>query len=254
MSIVRFGANQRLIKQNLIMKDLFKKMLVATLLFMLTFVVSKAQTDGIPRKQSNFDLALGAGSGIYSAALSWNRTHGIFKSNKLRLGYGVRLSSFGGSDLTYITAPADLTEQDATIDTLQVLSVVSFALNTVIHIQYQFSTKFSAGFNIDAFGLGFGPSQQTTFITSAEPGSNFNETQQAQPTPYNLLLGFDNDIGTLKSEFFVKYQLSQQWGLRGGMDMTFSEYTTDQELTHQNDRFRYKAMLFFAGISFSPIN
>lgn len=233
------------------MKTNRKKKLAATMLFMLFFIVAKAQTDDIPRTSSYFDVALGVGDGIYSGAVSWNRTHGISRSNKLRLGYGVRFSSFGGSDLTYITAPANLTAQDGTIDTLQVASAATLALNTVINIQYQFSPRLLAGFDIDAFGFGFGPSRQATFVTTPDPGT-FNENQTARPTPFNLLLGFDNDIGQIKSGFYIKYQIAEQWGIRGGMDMSFSEYTTEEKLTNDNDRFRYKAMLFFAGVSFNP--
>ncbi|MEX2592156.1 MAG: hypothetical protein WD426_05235 [Anditalea sp.] len=233
------------------MKTYCKKTLAATVLLILSFVVSNAQTDDIPRTSSYFDVALGVGDGIYSGALSWNRTHGIIRSNKLRLGYGVRFSSFGGSDLCYTTAPADLTAQEETIDTLHVASSAILNLNALINIQYQFSPRLLAGFDIDAFGFGFGPSKNTTFVTTPDPGT-FNNNQTAQPTPFNLLLGFDNDIGQIKSEFYIKYQISDTWGIRGGMDMSFYEYTTEDKLANNNDRFRYKAMMPFAGVSFNP--
>lgn len=229
----------------------FKSTPVAALLIMICFVASNAQTNDIPRTTSYFDIALGVGNEIYSGALSWNRTHGITKSNKLRLGYGIRFSTFSGSDLTYITAPAKLTSREATIDTLQLESAVTYALNTVINIQYQFTPKLLAGFDIDAFGVGFGPSQQATFITTPDPGTH-NNNQTADPTLINLLLGFDNDRGQIKSEFYLAYQLYDKWAIRGGMDMTFSEYTTREKLTNDNDRFRYKAFMFFAGASYNP--
>jgi hypothetical protein len=233
------------------MKMNCKITLIAAMLIMISFVASKAQTNDIPRTTSYFDVALGVGNDIYSGALSWNRTHGITNSNKLRLGYGIRLSVFGGSDLTYVTAPAKLTSREATIDTLQIASAGTFALNTVINVQYQFTPRLLAGFDIDAFGLGFGPSQQATFITTPDPGT-YNNNQTADPTLINLLLGFDNDRGQIKSEFYLAYQLYDQWAIRGGMDMTFSEYTTREKLINDNDRFRYKAVMFFVGASFNP--
>lgn len=213
--------------------------------------VQARQTE-IPRTDQSFDLAVGIGSGgIYSGALSWNRTHGLFESGKLRLGYGLRLSLFGGSDLNYITAPANLTSEDRTIDTLVVSGPSTMGLSANIHIQYMFGPRLKAGFNIDALGAGFGSSGNATFISSDNAGE-YPAQVSAKPTPYNVLLGGDNDIGQIKSEFFLAYAITSTTWLRGGMDMTFSEYTTEQKLTHDNDRFRYKAVLFFLGISFNP--
>ncbi|MBA2582252.1 MAG: hypothetical protein H0V01_02560 [Bacteroidetes bacterium] len=211
----------------------------------------KAQENEIPKTTQAFGLAIGAGDGIYSGALSWNRTHGLFNGKKIRLGYGLRFSGFSGSNLTYTTAPAKLASDESTIDTLIVNSPLAMGLSASIHIEYLFTPKLKAGFNIDAIGLGFGSESSTTFISSENTG-NFPVNPSARPTPFNLLLVGDNDIGYLKSEFFIAYAISEKLWLRGGMDMTFSEYTTSVKLTNNNDRFRYKAIMFFLGISFNP--
>jgi hypothetical protein len=189
----------------------------------------------------------------FSYALSWNTSYGLFSSNKFRLGYGIRFSGFTGSELNYITAPANLTANDNTIDTLMISSPHTMSLNALINLQYQPSSKFKLGFNIDAVGVGFGGTQSGQFISSANTGQ-FPETVDASPTSFNLLLGGDNDIGQLKSEFYVAYALSEKTWLRGGMDMTFSEYTTSRELTNSNDRFRSKPVLIFLAISYNPFN
>lgn len=124
-------------------------------------------------------------------------------------------------------------------------------LSAGIHIQYQFGPQLKAVFNIDALGAGFGSSGNATFISSDNAGE-YPVQVSAKPTSYNVLLGGDNDIGQIKSEFFLAYAVRSNLWLRGGMDMTFSEYTSEQKLNNNNDRFRYKAVLFFLGVSFNP--
>ena len=147
------------------------KTLLKFYLFIVTFFLAvtclQAQSPEIPKKEQNFDLALGMGeNSSFSYALSWNKSHGLFSSNKFRLGYGLRFSGFTGSDLNYITAPADLTANDATIDTLQIGSPHSLGLSALVNLQYQFSSRFKIGFNIDAIGLGFGSTNDARFISS----------------------------------------------------------------------------------------
>ncbi len=228
-----------------------KTSLILSIFFSFYFFSVKAQETEIPKTIQAFDIAIGAGDGIYSAGLSWNRTHGLLKSSKLRLGYGLRFSSFSGTNLQYITAPAKLTANEQTIDTLLINSPLNLGLNASIHIEYMFTPRLKGGFNIDAIGISFGSESATTFISTAHAG-NFPVNPTARPTPFNVLLVGDNDIGYLKSEFFVAYAISEKFWIRGGLDMTFSEYTTEVKLAHENDRFRYKAMMFFLGLSFNP--
>ncbi|MCC5928713.1 MAG: hypothetical protein JJU28_05655 [Cyclobacteriaceae bacterium] len=232
------------------MKKIFKTI---TLLAILALVGQRlsAQNNEIPKVSQSFEANIGFGDGT-TGSLSWNRTHGLFQSKKIRIGYGLRLSAFGGNNLEYITAPANLTKNNETIDTLIVESPLTMGLSAVIHIEYMLSSKLKLGFNIDALGLGFGRESDARFVSSES--SEFPANLTAKPTSYNVLLIGDNDIGQLKSEFFLAYRITDPLWLKAGLDMTFSEYTTDRLLTHENDRFRYKAMLFFVGIAFSPVN
>ncbi|WP_162344055.1 hypothetical protein [Cyclobacterium salsum] len=235
------------------MKNLMKFYLFLTAFF-LAVTCAQAQDTALPKKESNIDLALGMGeSSSFSYALSWNTSYGLFSSNKFRMGYGIRFSGFTGSELNYITAPADLTGDDATIDTLLVNSPHSMGLSALITLQYQFSSKFKLGFNIDVIGVGFGSTDDSRFISSENTGQ-YPQTLESSPSSFNLLLGGDNDLGQLKSEFYIAYALSEKTWLRGGMDMTFTEYTTSQELTNANDRFRYKPVLVFLAVSYNPFN
>jgi hypothetical protein len=202
----------------------------------------------IAKKNANIDAAVGFGSNSLSLALSWNRTHGLGSSNKFRIGYGVRLSSFSGTNLAYSTAPADLAAEASKVDTLTMAEANTIGLSALINLQYQFNEKFGIGFNIDALGFGFGGEKEGIFTTDETPSLNRSK-QNASPTSSNVLLVGNNDIGQLKSEIFLFYKLKNGLGLRGGLDYTFSEYTTTKKLTQDNDRFRYKAGLVFLAIN-----
>jgi hypothetical protein len=227
-------------------KFCYMKKLLGIIIVLLFPIFTQAQ---IPSTFLAADLSLGAGSGLFSGAIGAYRTHGLFASQKLRLGYGLRLAGLGGSDLRYVSAPPELSQDASKRDTLMVASALTMGLNAAIYAEYQFNAKFKVGFNIDALGLGFGSKSKTKFISS-EIGSLPAEPQ-AKPTSANLLLIGDNDIGHLRSEFYVGYAASEKIWLRGGLDMTFSEYTTTQKLTRDNDRFRHKAMAFFVALSYS---
>ena len=206
-------------------------------------------SNGITRVSSRADLSGAIGAGVSSASLGFTRTHGLLKSHKLRLGYGLRFSSMYGNDLNYTTAPAKLIVDDK-VDTLNIGEPISIGLNAVIHIGYQITPKIYAGFNIDAVGLGFGATNKASF-RARDPLSTAPKTVTSRPTAYNLLLVGDNDIGYLKSEFTLGYAISDKLLVRAGYDFTFSEYTTEVKLDDANDRFRYKASMFFIGVSYN---
>jgi len=79
-----------------------------------------------------------------------------------------------------------------------------------------------------------------------------SEPFTVKPTTLNLLLTSDNDIGTLNSEFFARYWIKPAWAIKAGYTFLFTEFTTNRELTFNNDRFRNKAGMFMVGITYAP--
>jgi hypothetical protein len=198
-----------------------------------------------------FGFTVSGGKDILGTSLTWNRAHSVTKSKKLKLGYGLRYSLASGKELNFTTAPAKKAADNKTVDTLFMFETFSMSFNVLLSIEYQLSKKLSAGFNIDALGFGFGPSCKNEFISSANNG-NYPTKTNARPTSANVLLVGNNDIGQLKSEFYLKYQINQKFGVRLGYDFTFTEYTTSEKLVDNNDRFRYKASMLFLGVTFNP--
>ncbi len=212
------------------------------------------------KNQRYADLSVAAVGG-FSPALSYNYNWGLGKRGKFKIGTGIRLTYFGGSNKDLITAPATLTSGErgpqvlfketivANLDTLRFGKVGVGYINIPIHLQYSFSKKFEIGFNIDVVGLSFGSKQSGTFYSSASKSLN-KTTQSAKPTTFNLLLVSDNDLGSLNSEIYARYWLNDKIGLRAGLSFQFIEYTTDKKLTFENDRFRTKNLLPMLAVSY----
>lgn len=209
------------------------------------------------------DLSLASNGDFTTAALSFNRLHGLGRSHRFRIGYGLRLTSAFGSNTDYRTAPARLTSGSqsvvalfsediiANIDTVRFPKSQINSLNISINLEYAISHKFDVGINIDAIGFSFGGTQTGTFIANSPIQSSLSgSAQEAKPTAFNLLLISDSDLGSLNSEAYVRYKFSPRVSLRGGLSFQFSEYTTTRTLTLENDRFRSKNTMPLLAISY----
>jgi hypothetical protein len=218
-------------------------------------------------KQNNYyDFSLSSNGAQQALALGWNHLHGIGKSKKFSIGYGIRFSGNVGRNVDFITAPSKLTTVGgagpfvlfkdnvaANFDTLHFSNYNTNSLNISIHLDYAITPKWEVQFNIDALGLTFGSSQTADYTSSKRLSApNQGTGQPAKPTPYNVLLISDNDIGSLNSEIMIKYWFKPQWAFKLGGTFIFSEYTTDNKLYLDNDRFRNKALMGMIGISYAP--
>jgi hypothetical protein len=237
-------------------------LLCASVLLSTSAIAQETTTESKGYKlNNNFDLAL-ASSGAQSAvAVSWVHLHAITKNKKFTIGYGVRFTSQVGKNLTYTTAPAKLTSGTQgpqamftetivkNIDTLYVASSQNNMLNANINLQYAFSSKFEIGFNIDAVGFTFGANTNGNYKAQDNYPSSI---QSAKPTTLNALLVSDNDLGSLNSELYARYWLSNKIALRAGASFMFTEYTTANKLRLDNNRFRNKSLMPMLAISFTP--
>lgn len=199
------------------------------------------------KTSNNFDLSIGVGSGVTSPSLAWTHNHGLGKKKNFKIGYGVRFNTFSGKNLDYSTAPANLTAKPETIDTFRVVSAKHNSITALINLQYSFGKKLDVGFNIDVVGLDFGKTITGTYISAGK-----STQQSAAPTKNNLLLMGDNDRGLVNSEFYLKYWINSKMAIKAGASYIFTEYTTQNKLASNNDRFRNKSMIGLIGISFSP--
>ncbi len=232
-----------------------KQLLVFICLLTLVSWTSNAQLmEGEPNGfdiNHEFSLSVAAGEG-FLGSLSWTHFYGIGQKKNFKVGYGLRFNSYTGSDRYFTSAPTELATDDALVDTLFMSESASMGLNLTLNAKARLFKKLEAGFNIDLAGFSFGPEKTGQYISIDPTGiTEFASEQTAKPTPGNLLLLGTNDIGMINSEFYLGYWLTDKLNLRAGMNYLFTEYTTNNELHNENDRFRDYPLMPFIAINFS---
>ncbi|MGB1206706.1 MAG: hypothetical protein ACPG5B_13730 [Chitinophagales bacterium] len=196
-----------------------------------------------------FGAAVAFGGGFLASA-NWTHFYGIGKNKNLRVGYGLRFNNYSGKDRLYTSAPLKLATDETLTDTLTVGSASMSSIAATFNIKMRFARKVELGFNIDVLGVGFGGETKGEFVSSENP--EFNGTQSAKPTPISLLLGGASDRGTLSSEMYIGYWITEKFNARVGFNYLFTEYKTTEKLAQDNSRFRNRAGMPFIAISFSP--
>ena len=231
-----------------------KRLLISTCLAILFANVVIAQKKEARPVNKFADITAGFGSSQVSAALAYVYNWKLGKRKKWETGFGARFTGYFGNNLYFKTAPAKLTSGKTgpavlfaddikpNIDSVLFPKAQVNALNISLNFGYNFTKKFSLGFNIDAIGFSFGKKQTGIYY-----GNNFatGVAVTARPTDFNLLLISDNDKGSLNSELFAKYKWNNAWGIKLAFEFLFAEYTTTTQVQttpggDKNDRFRKK--------------
>jgi hypothetical protein len=201
------------------------------------------------------------GIGKYEGTLSLLYSYGwrFGQHQKFEFAIAGRFTSYLGQNQYYITAPAELTSGSTgpfvifkenipeNIDSVLINWPQINALNVAIHLGYQFNSRLSISFNIDAIGFSLGQQKSGRYINGA-----FGQQTQVTPSAFNLLLISDNDLGSLNSELCARYYWPSQWGIKAGIQFLFTEYSTEtevQQLPEPNDRFRDKSLLLAIGVT-----
>ncbi len=217
-----------------------------------------------PRFNKFADLSFTLSESQQSIALAYVHNWRLGKKRKIDLGLGIRNTAYFGVKKEFWTAPAELSrgskapftgvfssQKTENWDTLVVQRAFTNSTNLTANLGYHFSSKWYAGFNIDLIGFTFGQTTSGVFLSNG----NTSTEPAAKPAPFNLLLTGDLDLGTLNSEFFIKYQLTPQWAIKGIYQFLFVEYktTTVEQIAPDgttNDRFRNKANNFGIGVAY----
>ncbi len=223
-------------------KHLILSVLSCLLLIHNSYAQNSEEKTGY-KYNNHFDIALSVGKSEFATSLSWSKLHDIAIKGKFKIGYGIRLTNYFGSGKAYTTAPASLIKEQK-IDEVIISSAQTNSLNATINFQYSLSRRFEAGFNIDALGLSFGGEKNAAKSALV--------VAKARPTRANFLLVGNNDIGSLNSEFYLRFWMAEKMAIRVGFNHLFSEYTTDTKLAHNNNRYRLITNLGFVALTFSP--
>jgi hypothetical protein len=217
-----------------------------------------AQAQEVSKKLKQVDAVLAFAEDQFAFSGHYTHQWKLGKSQKFSIGWGARLSVYTGSNQFYETAPAELTSESTSpliffseiipenMDSFLIASPQVVAMNLSIDMRYQFTSKLAAGFSIDALGFSLGGEKNGTHINGAP-----TRTENAKPTPFNILLISDNDRGSLNSEIYLAYDVSEKIAVKAGTQFLFTEYTTDtnvQTTPKENDRFRNKSLLIAVGV------
>lgn len=226
-----------------------KTILTILSLLLICFLCEAQNTAQYP--YTSYELNVAAKNGELMPSFSLNN----FGGRQFKIGFAFRLNSFWSKKKTYITAPASLTSGKTgpgvffadqihdNIDTIEFHKSKTHSLNVALITEYNVSSQWAVGFNIDVLGVSFGPAVKGQY-------TDWNQAEvEAKPTRFNFLLVSDNDIGNLNSELYVKYFLkSNPYYLKAGGSFYFNEYTTLEEQRLENDRFRYKSLSPVVGV------
>ncbi|MCG9879463.1 MAG: hypothetical protein MH472_02585 [Bacteroidia bacterium] len=199
-------------------------------------------------KDNHADLNFSSNGKQSAISASAFHMHYLGSKKKFGIGYGLRYTGNMGSNSEFTTAPAKLTKEEKNLDTLSFGSHQVNSLNLAIYLQYNITPKLAVEFNIDALGFSFG-SNETAKYNSSKRSTQAAE-QTAKPTSLNALLVGDNDIGSLSSEMLIRYKINDKFSVKAGAAYIFTEYTTDNSLYVDNNRFRNKSMQGMLGVSY----
>ena len=241
-----------------------KKVILYVLLSVITLNLA---AQGLDKTYKTLDLAVGGGGGGFSPALSFTQSWGLEKSNRFKIGYVVRVTSYFGGKADFRTAPARFTSGEssfsalfaddiiANIDTFSVKSFQTNALNIGIILQYALSNKLEIGVNIDATGKTWGGTVSGDLISKKNKRKfqDGSTSSSANPETFNFLLVSDSDIGSLNSEVYVRYWVTNKIGIRAGISHQFAELTTEKKVEingRLNDTWRLKTTMPIFAVSY----
>lgn len=230
------------------------------LTILLVFMISMVQAQNRLRPSVDLSIAAGSSQATFSIA-GWHQWQ-LGKKQRLSIGIGPRITSYVGNKKDFWTAPASIargssapflvvfsSQETQNWDTLNVQRPLVFSMNAAVQVAHQIGKRFRAGINIDLVGFSVGRTSGAVFTSDGS-----QETTEAKPVPFNLLLTGDLDNGALNSEFFIQCRLKEKWSVRAVYQFYFVEYKTNtniQQLPEPNDRFRNKANLLGIGLSYS---
>jgi len=225
-----------------------KKALTITigLLFGMFIVIQSTNAQEADNPSHNIELGLAVGSGQLVGLGYWQEW-GLGKNQAIKLGYGVRLSSYFGKDVDHISAPPDFFNDVATQDTVFVSSPQMNNLALYIGAGYLIRDKVEVGFNIDAVGFTFGGDKDATYTG----GGVVERPTTVNPGSVTALLLGPNDIGMVRSDFFAGYKINDTWKARAGFGYLFTEYRTPTELQAGNTRYRGVFSMIMASVTYT---
>lgn len=231
------------------MNSMKKLLTVAIGIFFAMFLqVQSTYAQEAKTLNNSIEAGIGFTSGGFIGGIGYWQDWGVLKNKALRLGYGVRFTSFSGSDGNHASAPPEFWNDETMRDSVFVSSPQMSNIALYVGASYVIADRFELGFNIDALGYTFGGDKDAVH-TSISDGVE-TETVVNPGSVTALLLG-PNDIGMVRSDFFVGYKFNENWKATVGFGPLFTEYRTETELQEGNTRYRGTYGMILLGVVYS---
>ncbi|MCX6218057.1 hypothetical protein [Spirosoma sp.] len=252
------------------MKHLF--IVLLTIVPLYTF----GQSPVSARLSSGYDLGMAYSNDHYNPSIAYYQLIHIGERKLFSLGWTARLGAFYGDNLNYYTAPAGLTRGKSglgaigaplivnNIDTVRYDYITNTSLNIGIRAQLNLG-KLEIGGSADLLGIAFGKSRLGRYISSTGQYKVYSSTgadsttayfkgantfQKSRPSALNVRLLGDNDRGTLATEIYARYRVSQRMGIKLGYQWLTTETTvSNRDIIADNNRFRNRAGMAYLAIT-----
>ncbi|GAB3332118.1 hypothetical protein GCM10027299_38340 [Larkinella ripae] len=250
---------------------------IVTLVFALISAAAFSQSSTSSRLSSGLDLGAAFKNDYLAPSLTYFEMLNLDANQLFSIGWTVRLGTFYGDNLNYITAPARLTREktgfaalaaplvEANLDTMRFDWVTMTTANLGVRAQVRLGPV-EIGAGADLLGFGFGKTRSGRYRSSTGryTGTNAagvadtlsfrlgnNSTQPAQPQRVNVRLLGDNDLGSLSTEVYARLRVMRRLGIKGGYQwITTGMRASNENIDDKNRRFRNRASMAYVALTF----
>jgi hypothetical protein len=176
----------------------------------LAFCSAAAAAQSIGDAPNVWDLALANGSGATTVSAALSRSTYVGTSDRLRAGFAVRATLITGTVNLEPRDPRGIGGHDDVLTT----AAGAMLINVGVNVGYEVSPRLLAGMNLDVFGISAGGNHAATLYPE---GGGSPVAITVKPDSPNLFAGGSSDRGSLNSEFFVQWALTDRHALRAGL-------------------------------------
>ncbi|QKZ15326.1 hypothetical protein [Spirosoma sp. KUDC1026] len=246
------------------------KKVLATLLTLIS-LSGFAQSPVAARLSSGFDLGMAYTKNRYNPSIAYYQLISLGESKVFSLGWTARLGAFYGDNIDFYTAPSRLTRGKSGLGALgaplvsENIDNVRFDYMTATSLNFGIRGRINLGWvelggSADLLGLTVGKRRTGLYrsangrfnidSTRTQPFSGSNAIQDGSPARGNLRLLGDNDQGSLSTEVFARFFVSQRVAIKAGYQWQTTEMRmVNRDVVANNNRFRNRTGMPYLAVT-----
>ena len=250
--------------------DIRMKKVLVTLLTLIS-LSGFAQSPVAARLSSGFDLGMAYTKNRYNPSIAYYQLITVGESKVFSLGWTARLGAFYGDNIDFYTAPARLTREKTGLGALGAplvsrnIDMVRFDYMSATALNFGIRGKINLkwvelGASADLLGLTMGKRRTGIYRSSTgrfnidsvntRPFSGSYAIQDGSPAVGNLRLLGDNDQGSLSTEVFARFLVSQRVAIKAGYQWQTTEMRmAKRDIIADNNRFRNRTGMPYLAVT-----